>query len=358
MTTSVMTVTGPVSPADIGPTLMHEHVFVDLTCNFVLPSGVVSRRFADKPVDLEMLSSLRRRPFSVSRDNLILDDERLAAEELRHFFAAGGRTIVDCTVTGIGRDALPLRRMSIETGLNIVLGTGFYVEPAHPDWIESASVESITELFINDIRSGVDGTDVRAGIIGEIGVSGVSKSSSDYARDGYITPSEEKVLRAAGAASVETGAAVSLHLDVRGESGEKIIDILESEGTEPGRIVAGHLDALPNLEYHRRLADRGVFVEYDAFGREYYSEELGKTFGSDERRMHLLRGMIDAGYLDRLVISSDISMKMDLRAYGGSGYAHLLVDGPSLFETAGISESDMYRIMVQNPQSVLAFDAD
>jgi phosphotriesterase-related protein len=357
MSKTVTTITGPIDPDDLGPTLMHEHVFVDLTCNFVMPTGVVSRRHAHKPVDLGMLHLLRRRPFSVSLDNLILDDEQLAIEELRYFVAAGGRTIVDCTVQGIGRDPEPLRRVALATGAQVVLGTGFYVELAHPDWLEDATVDQLAETFVQDIRVGIDGTDMRAGIIGEIGISGVPKSSSDYARIGFITPTEEKVLRAAGAASAETGAAVTLHLDVRGQSGEAVVDILESEGARPDRIVAGHLDAVPNLDYHRRLADRGIYVEYDAFGREYYAEELGKTFGSDERRVGLLKALIDEGYLNQLIMSSDICMKMDLRAFGGSGYDHILTNCPPLFESVGISPLDIATILEANPRSVLAFEA-
>jgi phosphotriesterase-related protein len=356
MSKTVTTITGLIDPADLGRTLMHEHVFVDLTCNFVMPDGVVARRYAHKPVDLGMLHLLKRRPFSVALDNLILDDEQLAIEELRYFVAAGGRTIVDCTVPGIGRDPEPLRRVALATGVQVVVGTGFYVEMAHPNWLENASVESITEAFVRDIRVGIDGTDMRAGIIGEIGISGVPKSSTDYARTGFITPNEEKVLRAAGAASAETGAAVTLHLDVRGQSGEDVIDILEAEGARPERIVAGHLDAVPNLDYHRRLADRGVYVEYDAFGREYYAEELGKTFGSDERRAGLVKAMIDAGHLEQLIISSDICMKMDLRAFGGSGYDHIFTDCPPLFESLEISASDIATIVETNPQRVLAFE--
>jgi phosphotriesterase-related protein len=357
MSKTVTTITGLIDPDDLGRTLMHEHVFVDLTCNFVMPAGVVSRRYAHKPVDLEMLHLLKRRPFSVSLDNLILDDEQLAIEELRYFVAAGGRTIVDCTVPGIGRDPEPLRRVSLATGAQVVLGTGFYVEMAHPDWLENAGVDELTDTFVREIRVGIDGTDMRAGIIGEIGISGVPKSSTDYARTGYITPTEEKVLRAAGAASAETGAAVTLHLDVRGESGEAVIDILESEGARADRIVAGHLDAVPNLDYHRRLADRGVYVEYDAFGREYYAEELGKTFGSDERRASMMKALIDDGYVNQLIISSDICMKMDLRAFGGSGYDHIFTDCPPLFESVGIAASDIATILEANPRSVLAFEA-
>jgi phosphotriesterase-related protein len=356
MSMTVTTITGLIDPDDLGPTLMHEHVFVDLTCNFVMPTGVVARRHVHKPVDLGMLHLLKRRPFSVSLDNLILDDEQLAIEELRYFVLAGGRTIVDCTVPGIGRDPEPLRRVALATGAQIVLGTGFYVEMAHPNWVKDASVEQLAEAFVRDIRVGMDGTDIRAGIIGEIGISGVPKSSSDYARMGFITPTEEKVLRAAGAASAETGAAVTLHLDIRGESGEEAIDILEAEGASPARIVAGHLDAVPNLDYHRRLADRGVFVEYDAFGREYYAEELGKTFGPDERRVGLMKQMIDAGHVNQLLVSSDICMKMDLRAYGGSGYDHILVDGPSLFDSVGITAAEIATILETNPRSVLAFE--
>jgi phosphotriesterase-related protein len=353
----VMTVTGPIAPESLGTTLMHEHVFVDLTCNFVMPTGIVSRRYAHKPVDLEMLHLLRRRPFSVALDNLILDDEEVAVRELTHYLAAGGRTVVDCTVPGIGRDPEALKRVSLATGLNIVMGTGFYVEPAHPAWVDGAGVDELAEMFVSDLREGAEGTSIRAGIIGEIGISGIPKSSVDYQRDGFITPDEEKVLRAAGQASAQTGATVSLHLDVRGQSGEDVVRILVAEGADPSRIVAGHLDAHADAAYHKRLADLGIVLEFDAFGREYYSEELGKTFGSDERRMGLVAELVSAGHQDQLVLSSDISMKMDLHAFGGTGYDHILTNLSPLFEDFSISPEAVRQMVEGTPRRLLTLPA-
>ena len=263
MSKKVMTVLGPVDPETLGPTLTHEHIFIDASCNFVYQEEASLQDLLHAPVSMSMLGLLRRRPFSVCLDNTRLSDESLAIEELTRFQRAGGQTLVDCTVIGIRRDPVAVQRVARATGLNVVQGTGIYVEPSHPDWVATIKVEELAQMFINDVRVGIAETGVRAGLIGEIGTSGVARSSSDYKRVGDITPDEEKVLRAAGRASVETGAAVSVHLDVRGQGAFRIIDILEEEGVAPERMIMSHMDSVADLAYHKAIGARGVFVEYD-----------------------------------------------------------------------------------------------
>lgn len=358
MSKKIMTVLGPIEPEQLGTTLMHEHILVDLSCNFLIPEEASLRGYLHQPVTMPMLGLLRRRPFSACLDNVILSDEELAIRELEHYARAGGRSLVDCTTMGIGRDPLAVQRISRATGLNVVLGTGVYVEPAHPDWVADSSQDQLTDLFIREVAVGIGDTGVRAGIIGEIGTSGVAKSQKDYRRVGDVTAEEEKVLRAAGRASVATGAAVTVHLDIRGHGAYTVIDILESEGVAPNRMVMDHLDPVGDYDYCKAIAERGVFLEFDCFGRDYYSEELKLPWGNDTQRVSLLTRLLGDGYEDQMVISQDICLKMDLRAYGGQGYDHLLMWGLPMFRRAGITEAQVHKLFVENPRRALAFDVD
>jgi phosphotriesterase-related protein len=249
-------------------------------------------------------------------------------------------------------------RVARATGLNVVHGTGVYVEPSHPDWVQSASVEDLADLFISEVRVGIGDTGVRAGIIGEIGTSGVAKASRDYRRVGDITAEEEKVLRAAGRASVATGAAVGVHLDVRGHGAHRIIDILEEEGVDPSRMIMDHMDPVADFDYHLAVAARGVFVEYDQFGRDYYADEIGVSWGHDTLRLEYVRAMIEAGYEDQLLLSHDVCLKMDLRAYGGNGYDHIFTSVVPTMKRKGITGQQIEKLFIENPKRALAFDVD
>ena len=118
------------------------------------------------------------------------------------------------------------------------------------------------------------------------------------------------MLRAAGRASRATGVAVSVHLDLRGQGAFRLIDILEDEGVEPQRMVMGHMDLVPDLEYHLAVPARGAVVEYDCFGREYYTEELGGlSWGHDSWRVQAIATLVGEGYVDQLVLSQDVALK-------------------------------------------------
>ena len=167
----VRTVLGPIPVESMGVTLMHEHVVArhfELVEAALLRkrhrlSGTAARhlddrRFANEPVpqSRQLRAARRRRP---------------PIEELGHFVEYGGRTVVDPTNLGIGRDPSALQRVSPRTGLNIVMGAGFYLEASHPDYVKRMSVEAIAEAIAADCGVCEDEPEVCAGIIGEIGVS-------------------------------------------------------------------------------------------------------------------------------------------------------------------------------------------
>ena len=168
ITGQVQTVLGLIDPGKLGVTLTHEHLFIAQgAANFVEPSEASDKAFAHKPVSMEILSWLSYHP-SNNLDNMNMLDEQEAIEEAMLFKKAGGSTIVDVTNAGIGRDPKALARISRATGLNIVMGAGYYLGGSHPKDMSTKTEEDIAQEIVRDVNEGVDGTGIRAGIIGEI----------------------------------------------------------------------------------------------------------------------------------------------------------------------------------------------
>jgi phosphotriesterase-related protein len=352
----VMTVLGPVPARDLKVTVTHEHCLIDGRHWFQESEELSRRRDMDKPIDMSMLGELRRRQMNVTRDNLILNDEDLSIAELQHYFRAGGNSLVDATCIGMGRDPLALQRISRATGLHIVMGTGFYVEKAHPPYVKDASIDDLADIMVKDITVGVGWNEVRCGVIGEIGVTGMQKGPS-RAKVGPITTDEEKVLRAAARAALRTGAAVLVHLDPIPPLGaQTAIDVMEDEHLPYDRMIIGHIDQVQDLEYSMAAARRGAFIEYDAWGREYYREEWGWNFvmGQDAWRVRYVKELVEAGFGDQLLFAQDVCFKTDLRAYGGWGYAHILNHIVPMLLDIGVPRAAVNRILNDNPARALA----
>ncbi|MDA0989331.1 MAG: hypothetical protein O3A51_01090 [Verrucomicrobia bacterium] len=351
--TAVHTVLGPVAPSALGLTLMHEHLLCDLSGSFAEPTDEAHRSYVHAPVDTVPPAILRQYPFSLCLDNLRLDDMALAVTELQPFLAAGGTALVDCTGAGIGTNPAAVRAIAQQTGLHIVQGTGLHIELNHPEWVWAMGLDELAERFARDVTDGIGASGVRAGLIGEIGTSGLGKH--DRVKRGDMTPQEAKVLRAAARAAHQTGAAVAVHLDPRGQGAFGAISLLRAQGVEPERIIMCHMDANPNLDYHLAVAAQGVFVEYDHFGREYYAGHMHRPYGTDARRIELACALVARGYERQLLVSHDICCKIDLCRHGGVGYGHLLQTVVPALRRAGLTESQLNTILVQNPQRALAF---
>ena len=189
----VQTVLGTVDPSTLGMTSMHEHVFIDFVCMYAPPAEAGSKHRGEEKVALENLGWVRYDPFR-NKDNLELLDEKMAIYEIGLFKAAGGGTIVDATTIGIGRDPVALVNVAEATGVNIVMGAGYYVDMVHPSDMDDRSEEQLASQIVEELTVGVGATGVRAGIIGELGCSWP------------LTRNERKVLRAGAWAQKETGA--------------------------------------------------------------------------------------------------------------------------------------------------------
>ncbi|QDA36284.1 phosphotriesterase [Paracoccus gahaiensis] len=339
----VMTVTGPIPSADLGHTLMHEHLQNDCRCWWNAPTDPARQHLADRPISIEILSELRQDPF-VNRHNIALDDPDLAIEELHAFTAAGGRSVVDPTCRGIGRNPTTLRRIARDTGLNIVMGAGYYLASSMPDQVAHLSIDNIADEIVVEALTGTDGTDARIGLIGEIGVS------SDF------TPEEEKSLRGAARAQARTGLPLMVHLPGWFRLGHLVLDIVESEGADLRHTVLCHMNpSHGDPVYQATLAQRGAFVEFDMIGMDFFYADQGVQCPPDDDVARAVMGLAEQGFLDRILLSQDVFIKMMLTRYGGNGYAFVTRHFLPRLMRHGLSAADCDRLMVTNPRRV--FDA-
>ena len=336
-------VRGPVPVTALGKTSTHEHMLVDMTNWYIPPE--LDEGLTNLPITLDTVGRIRRDPLA-NLANLLLDDIAEAAAEVRQFGLAGGKTIVDVTNDDFGRDPEGLRQIAESTDLNIIMGSGFYVANAHPADMDSRSVDDCASSIIQDIVVGAHEGQIRSGIIGEIGCSA------------GIEPNEEKALRAAALAQIETGAPVSIHQPVPFEKeAGKVLDILEEEGADLSHVVICHMDhTLEDRDYHKSVADRGCILEFDRFGNEWYYDSWGHWYEwRDDQRVEAIKWLIDQGYGDQITIGQDICYRICWTKYGGWGYGHLLTRIESMLEEMGIDEKWAKRILIETPRDFLGF---
>jgi len=358
-----LTVRGPVDPAQLGVTLTHEHVFIDLRKTHLPHRKWVvegERLVPDRPDEdfpatelalweakLDLANLQLARAVAPIADNYVLSDEELAVRELGAFKDAGGGTVVDATSIGLKRDPLAVRRVSERTGLHMIVGTGYYQRVYHPDDMDRRTVDDITRTIVRDVAVGIhDGvrqTDVRAGVIGEVGING-----------GPLTPNERKSMRAAARASRLTGAPVMIHLGGEGAEKHAILDIAAEEGVDLGHVILGHCDGIAeDTPFMLELLRRGVFVAFDNLGREPAVAAPSRTAVAAEAVPRLL----EAGYEDRVLLSQDICWKTSLKAYGGVGYTFIQDQFLPRLRELGVTEAQVEKLMVANPRQAFTFCA-
>lgn len=333
----ITTVLGDITENELGVTSSHEHIFIDMRCCVDI-TGNEPECFNEK-ISAENRAEVFSDPYAIL-DNALLENVDDAISEVACFRKWGGNTIIDCTPDEIGRNPVALQEVSKRTGVNIILGCGHYYHKAHYPYVKNATIEQLADEIRKDIIEGIGDTEIKAGIIGEIGTS--AKISED----------ERKVLTAAGIASCETGKAIHVHTDLYTENGFEVIDILTKEGANPEKICIDHVDVLLRPDYIRALLDRGVYVEFDNFGKEFYVSEE-RRFAYDLERVRLLKQLIDEGYGNKILVCNDICLKTMWRKFGGCGYAHILRAIKDMAIQNGISENQYMSILTENVKKFL-----
>lgn len=334
----VMTVLGPIPAVALGVTLPHEHILNDCRCWWHRPTDSARQHLATEPVHQGIIGELRMDPF-VNLDNCALDDEPLAIAELLAFKHAGGASVVDPTCRGIGRNPAALHRIARATGLNIVMGSGYYLQSSHPPSLAGMSIDAIADEIVAEAIDGIDG--VRIGLIGEIGVS------ADF------TPDEEKSLRGAARAQARTRLALMIHLPGWFRLGLRVLDIIEEEGADPRHTVLCHMNpSFADPAYQMACAARGAFIEYDMIGMDYFYADQQVQCPSDEEAAGAIERLVAAGFGHRLLLSQDVFLKMMLTRHGGFGYAHVLRHFAPRLRRHGVPETAIRAMLIDNPKAV------
>ncbi len=310
---SIETVRGPVDVADLGATLMHEHIFV---------------------LDPEALQNYGR----VWGETYWDEEVRVAdaIQKLRRLRAGGISTLVDPTVPGLGRYIPRIQRVNAEVDLNIVVATGAYAFLELPGFLGYRSHDQIVELWVREIREGIDGTGVKAaflkcaveqhGIIGDI----------------------PRILAAIAEVSVETGAPVMVHTNAPARTGLLALDALTGAGVDPKRIVIAHAGDSNDLDYLRAIADTGASLGCDRFSVEH--------FNPDARRIETLAELVAAGYASSVHLGHDAACFYDFMFQNPffvnekPDYLHISTKIVPALLAAGVTQAQVDEMFHDNPR--------
>jgi len=310
---AVETVRGPVDVTDLGRTLMHEHVFVM------------------QPEALQNFGHVWG-PCYWDEDVRIAD----AIEKLGAVRAAGIETLVDATAYGLGRNVQRLQRINAELDINLIVATGIYAFLELPNFLGYRSVDAIAELFVRELREGIDDTGVKAaflkcavehhGIIGDI----------------------PRILAAVSAAAIETGAPVMVHTNAQAKTGLPALEGLTSAGVEPAQIVIAHAGDSNDLAYLRAIADTGAWLGCDRFSIEH--------FNPDAKRIETLLALLAEGYVDRIHLSHDAACFIDFMtgdpafANEKPDYLHISTKILPALRERGVTDEQIDGMMIENPR--------
>ena len=310
MAPRVMTVSGPIPPDRLGFTLPHEHTAIALW-------------HIEKRWDYWELTP----------------EDDLITEELKEFGRRGGGSIVDLTLDGVGRDPVRLRRLANATGLNIVMGTGWYRGAHYPaeTLVDRRSVDELAARIVAEFADGVAGTGIRPGIIGEIGTD-----------KPWVSALEERVHRAAARAAKATGMAISTH-GVQSPVGLAQLRIFTEEGVDPGRVVIGHADSHHDIDFYLEVLAAGANLQFDFLGHRFGTEEA-----LEPRLVETIVELLERGFAPQLLLSQDVCHNRQLKANGGFGYVYLQQHFLPTLRTAAVAEGEIRQMTVDNPARILA----
>lgn len=272
-------------------------------------------------------------PWQSDRDLELSDYEKSVCELLK-FKNVGGNTLVEASTLDYGRDINILRKMATETGVNIIATTGFNKHIYYPAWVFEKSVEEISEMLANDVMIGADGGEGKAGFI---------KIGAFY---NMIHPLEEKTMIAAAIAQKKCSAPIWGHTEA-GTMGMEILDILEKQNVDLTTVALGHLDRNADEYYFLKLADRGIYVQFDGPGKvKYYPDSV---------RVSLIKSLINHGHINQILISGDMGRASYLHAYGGGpGFEFIKTKFILRLKDEGISQKEIDTIFIENPKKWLA----
>ena len=358
-----MTVRGPIDPADLGFTSLHEHILVDLAECYrnryrqILPD----MEMPDGPFAMEDRSTLRH-AILLSSSNLRLDDEDVAAGEAADFRAAGGSAIVETGSPGIrtAEDVLAFKRISEQTGVHIVACTGLYAEDSWPERFRGMTRVQYAEYLRGEIANGV-------------GDSGILPGQIKVAYEGS-TPGADTYARAAAQVSRESGLSLQVHVGLllsNDYTRQTLLPLLYEGDCIPERTVICHVEnwlgslsltqlvtdprsASSDLTLLKEVLDRGFNICFTCIGAEWDLEQMGLAHRPDWFYLAGILALIKEGYAGQIFLGHDVFTKLSTRRGGGEGFTRIPNFVLPTLRRCGVSEADIQKMVVDNPARLLA----
>ncbi len=334
----VQTVCGKISPDLLGPTLMHEHVLVDIR-----PPSMRNIAQIGKKITLENRFTCDYGEVWAP-GNYVLNQQNIAINELEKMNLSGGKSIVELSCGGLNPNPKGLQKVSQKSQTNIIMGCGYYVEEYLDPKLHNYSQDDFAQEMIDQIQIGAWGTDIKAGIIGEIGCQ------SPW------TKLEQTIMRGAIMAQKVTGAALSIHPGRNENQPQEIADFLMKNNADMSRNIMSHVDrTIFDDERLFKLADTGIIIEFDLFGMEnsFYKLNLEIDMPNDAMRLKTIRKLIDRGHLKQILISHDICYQTRLCCNGGHGYGHIFRNVIPMMLRRNFTQDEIDTIIVENPKRLL-----
>ena len=339
----VYTAEGPIAPSELGVTQAHEHFFCDISFLTAPSTDPSERHYYDEIVGPDNYSWIHSHA-TCNRSNGVLTEERLVIADYSPLKELGVESVIDCSPRWAAFNPAAVRRIARKLELKVVHGTGYYTAGSVEDAQVPVSPEAVAKLLIRDLFEGYPEADFQAGFIGEIGTS--------WPLAGF----EQRVLHGACLAQKQTSACLFIHPGYSADAPKFVAGFAERHGADPTRVVLCHSDSRlqEDLDTVCQLAERGFYIAYDTFGRQRYNPLSPRQHPSDAQRISWLRQIVDAGFLDRIHVSTDVCWRTELAYYGGYGRKHLFQSTLPAMSEAGFSDEEIRTIVVENPARALA----
>jgi phosphotriesterase-related protein len=311
---TVQTVLGPIAAGELGTVLSHEHVLISI--------GEDARHY----------------PWLFDWEQT----RALAIDDLRRARVAGVDTIIDLTTPDLGRDVAYVRDVALASGMQVVVATGMWLVVPPSFW--DRDLDEIADIFVREIEIGIDGTDIKAGVI---------KVASDTATGG-VTAHSERILRGAARALKRTGCPISTHQSAQERLGERQVEILQEEGAPMDRVCIGHSADTTDIDYLESLLHAGVFLSMDRFPED----------ASEWRaRLATIRALVDRGWAHRLMLGDDESPtpigagRPPAERTGPAPYTFIGSVAVPALRADGVSEDAIDAMLRRNPVRFLSGEA-
>lgn len=334
----VRTVLGDIPASSLGTTLIHEHLYMD--CSTLAAAHGYIPDPDPGEFDLAAAAECRWNP-GAHPDNYRFTQHDPVLDDLVDYRELGGGAIVDATPLDLSRNPEALATLSRESGLHVVMGTGYYLEATHRAFVDSGTEEHSTFDLITAEHS--SNAAIRPGIIGEIGTSDPP------------TAGELRSVRGAARAAVETGLPLSVHLHPWGDNADRVLDVVGETGLELNRVLLNHMStAVGEDDRLRHLLGSGVLLSFDLFGFDHSLLGPGRYPPSDDEGVATIAALIAEGYGQQVMMSQDVGVRTRLRAYGGWGYGHMLRHLVPLLDAHGVDAQGIQTLFVANPARYLS----